>query len=60
MLKKRDFDANYNGKYKEQKAYSFFDSEFIGTINHFQYSATMLFIYCAVTASQKIHKSKQL
>ena len=30
ILKKRDFDADYTGKYKDQKAFSYFNSGFVG------------------------------
>ena len=32
MLRKKDFNTDYIGKYKDQKAYSYFDSGFFGSI----------------------------
>ena len=59
ILKKKDFDADYIGKYKDQKAFSFFDSGFVGPITVYMSSKKDIkFIYCEVTASQSIHETK--
>ena len=52
ILKKKDFDADYIGKYKDQKAYSFFDSGFVGPIMHYEPSSKkqIIFLYCNVRA----------
>ena len=59
---KRYFDADYLGKYKDQKAYSFFDSEFVGPIWVYELSSRKgtTILYCNVRASQSIHESKNL
>ena len=60
ILKKKDFNADYVGKYKDQKAYSYFDSGFIGPITFYKQTDHITFIYCEVTASQRIHEKKKL
>ena len=57
---RRDFDANYIGKHKDQKAYSYFDSGFVGPITFYKQTENITFIYCEVTASQKIQEMKNL
>ena len=37
ILKKGDFDADYIGKYKDQKVFSYFDSGFVGKIQQYIY-----------------------
>ena len=62
ILKKKDFDADYIGKYKDQKAYSFFDSGFVGPVLIYNLTSKKdtTFIYCEVRASQSIHENKSL
>jgi len=62
ILKKNEFDADYIGKYKDQKAYSFFDSGFVGEIKSYKISSkkNISFLYCDVRASQAIHENKNL
>ena len=61
-LKKRDFDADYIGKYKGQKAFSHFNSGFVGQMYVYELSSKkdILFAYCDVRASQSIHEDKDL
>ena len=62
ILKKRDFDADYIGKYKDQKAFSCFNSGFVGQIYVYELSSKkdIIFAYCDVRASQSIHENKDL
>ena len=62
ILKKRDFDADYIGKYKDQKAYSYFDSGFVSKILVYEPKTKkyIVFLYCNVRASQSIHEEKRL
>jgi len=60
VLNKKYFDSEYIGKYKDQKAYSFFDSGFVGTIMHFRFKKDVLFAYSEVCASQKINEKRKL
>ena len=62
ILKKRDFDADYIGKYKDQKAFSYFNSGFVGQIYVYELSSKkdIIFAYCDVRASQSIHENKDL
>ena len=60
ILSTRDFDSDYIGKYKDQKAYSYFDSGFVGEILIYEPSTNVKFLYCDVRASMAVHKSKEL
>ena len=60
ILKKKYFDSEYIGKYKDQKAYSFFDSGFVGPIMHFKFKKDVLFAYSEVCGSQKINEIRKL
>ena len=62
ILKVKDFDREYIGKYKDQKAYSYFDSGFVGAIliNFPDIKPHHVLIFCNVTASQSINEQKQL
>ena len=60
ILKKKNFDSEYIGKYKDQKAYSFFDSGFVGPIMHFKFKKDVLFAYSEVCGSQKINEIRKL
>ena len=61
-LKKRDFDADYIDKDKDQKAFSYFNSGFVGQICVYELSSKkdILFAYCDVRASQSIYEDKDL
>ena len=58
ILKVKDFDREYIGKYKDQKAYSYFDSGFVGAIliNFPDIKPHHVLIFCNVTASQSINE----
>eukprot|EP00112_Aurelia_sp_Birch-Aquarium-sp1_P002263 Seg1246.3 transcript_id=Seg1246.3/GoldUCD/mRNA.D3Y31 product="hypothetical protein" protein_id=Seg1246.3/GoldUCD/D3Y31 len=62
ILKVKDFDREYIGKYKDQKAYSYFDSGFVGAIliNFPDIKPNHALIFCNVTASQSINVQKEL
>ena len=51
---KKEFNADYIGKYKDQKSYSFFDSGFVGPIRIYAQGHTTgsIYLYCQVQASQ--------
>eukprot|EP00795_Rhopilema_esculentum_P013367 gene13367-4222_t len=53
ILKVRDFDYDYIGRYKDQKAYSYFDSGFVDSIYtyHPVSNKDLVFLYCKVQAS---------
>lgn len=62
ILNVRDFDTEYIGKYKDQKAYSYFDSGFVGQILTYKHTDTETeshFIYCNVRASM-VSEEKEL
>ena len=59
ILSIREFNTDYVGKYKDQKAYSYFDSGFVGeTLIHSTKKFHILF--CKVRASMSIHDEKEL
>ena len=60
ILSLREFNYEYIGKYKDQKAYSYFDSNFVGeiTINKPRYDVTVLF--SNVRASMSVNEEKEL
>ena len=62
ILKKRDFDAYYIHKYKDQKAFCYFNSGLVWQIYVYELSSKkgILFAYCDVRASQSIHEKKNL
>lgn len=60
ILKKREFDADYIGKYKDQKAYSYFDSGFVGLVSTFEYKHGFIFLYANVRSSMSIHEEKEV
>ncbi|XP_065682264.1 uncharacterized protein LOC136095495 [Hydra vulgaris] len=64
ILKKKEFNTDYIGKYKDQKAFSYFDSGFVGPIFIYEHylkpKEKVIFLYCTVTASQALHESKTL
>ena len=62
ILNRRDFDADYIGKYKDQKAFSYCNSGFVGQIYVYELSSKkdILFAYCDISASQSIHENKDL
>ena len=62
ILKVRDFDYDYIGKYKDQKAYSYFDSGFVDSIyTHYPVSnKDVVFLYCKVQASLSVSERRNL
>ena len=64
ILKVRDFDREYVGEYKDQKAYSYFDSGFVDTIlvhePKEQNCKKFVYVYCKVTAYQSVNEKKEL
>ena len=64
ILKVRDFDKKYAGKYKDLKGYSYFDNGFIETIlvhePNEQNCKKFVYVYCKVTASQSVAEKKEL
>ena len=62
ILKRKEFNLDYIGKYKDQKAYSFFDSGFVGPIFLYEQDAKNknFYVYCDVRASQSIHEHKNV
>ena len=58
ILKHKEFDADYIGKYKAEKAYSYFDSKFVGPILCTTVTESAVCILkTEVTPSQKIRDS---
>ena len=64
VLQHKDFNTDYVGKYKDQKAYSDFDSGFVGPVLVYEPKLAekkkIIYVYCKVTASQAIHEQKSL
>ena len=67
ILKNRDFnDTDYIGKYKDQKAYSYFDSGFVGPVLCYEYedykptSRKIVLLFANVRASFNINTEKSL
>ena len=59
ILNCRDFNTEYIGKYKDQNAYSYFDSGFVGEILNNQ-TKNYHILFCDVRASMSIHQEKEL
>ena len=57
-------NTDYVGKYKDQKAYSYFDNGFVGPVLVYEPKLAeknkIIYIYCKVTASQAIYEQKSL
>ena len=62
ILSTRDFDSNYIGKYKDQKAYSYFDSGFVGQIFIHEPGerGNIQLVYCDVSSTMSVHKTNEL
>ena len=61
VLRVRDFDADYIGCYKDQKAYSYFDSGFVDSIfTHEPSGKNVVFIYSTIQASQCVSTHHKL
>ena len=59
ILSMREFNNEYIGKYKDQKAYSYFDSNFVGEILIYKGNDYRI-LFCKVRASMSIHDDKEL
>ena len=55
----REFNNEYIGKYKDQKAYSYFDSNFVGKVLIYKGNDYRI-LFCNVRASISIHDDKEL
>ena len=57
ILKNKEFSVGYIGKYKDQKAYSYFDGGFVGPVLFYEPKSKQksgaVFFYCSVTASKR-------
>ena len=62
ILSTRDFDTEYVGKYKDQKAYAYFDSGFVGEVllHRPDHKKNVEFLYCNVRCSMKINDGNEL
>ena len=61
---KKDFNADYIGKFKDQKAYSHFDSGFVEPVFIYEIKSKQMgdivFLYSEVRTSQAVYEQKQL
>ena len=55
-----DFECDYVRKYKDQRAYSYFDSGFVDVITFYQYSEEIKYMYCKVQSSMTVTDHKNL
>ena len=60
ILDKKMCEKEYIGRYKDQKAYSYWDSNFVGEIKTHESLNRTIFLYCNVTASQTMSDVKNL
>ena len=62
ILQKKMCDKGYIGRYKDQKAYSYWDSGFVGPIFIFESNLkkAIMFLYSNVTASQTMSDTESL
>ena len=58
ILRVKDFDCEYIGKYKDQKAYSYFDGGLVGEIKTYSPTIDLQYVYCSVRASMSVHDEK--
>ena len=57
----KEFDKEYIGKYKDQKAYSYFDSRFVGEILVSKINeGTKKALFYIVQGSMSIHNKKEV
>ena len=59
ILSMRKFINEYIAKYKNQKAYSYFDSNFVGKVLIYKGNDSLI-LFCNVRASMSIHDDKKL
>ena len=61
ILRMKEFDKQYIGKYKDQKAYSYFDSSFVGVILISKiHEGTKIALFCSIQESMSIHNKKEV
>ena len=61
ILRMKEFDKEYFGKYKDQKAYSYFDSGFVGEVLVSKINeGTKISLFCSVKGSMSIHNKKEV
>ena len=60
ILRLEEFDYEYIGKYKDQKAFSYYDSGFVDTILFHDSGSDLIFLYCKVQASMSITEHRDL
>ena len=61
ILRMKEFDKEYIGKYKDQKAYSYFDSGFVGELLVSKINeGTKKALFYSVQGSMSIHKKKEV
>ena len=59
ILKIKEFDKEYIGKYKDEKAYSYYNSGFVGEILVSKINeGTKIVLFCTVQGSTSIHNEK--
>ena len=57
----KEFDKEYTGKYKDQKAYSYFDSRFVGEILESKINeGTKKALFYSVQGSMSINNKKEV
>ena len=56
ILSNKEFDSDYIGKYKNEKAYSYWKSNFVGTILYADNKDGKCVLQCKVTPSQRIRE----
>ena len=59
ILSMREFNNEYIGKYKDQKAYNYFNSNFVGQVLIYK-GNVYLILFCNVRASMSIRDDKEL
>ena len=60
ILRMKEFDKEYIGKYKDQKAFSYFDSGFVWQILVSKINeGTKIDLFCSVQGSMSIHNEKE-
>ena len=59
ILHKKDFNTDYVGKYKDQKAFSYFEGGFVGQVSVYEPKSkkrqNIVFLHSEVRASQAVH-----
>ena len=60
ILTTRDFKKDYIGRYKDQKAYSYFDSGFVGEILLYKKNKNVVVLFCNLRGSMVINNEKKI